>query len=67
MLVLRWIYDRLSLASVPSHYLITDASHVPPESLRFFKVDPNWTDALLDGAFSLANDIDRDDDKFGAQ
>ncbi|EXJ83693.1 hypothetical protein A1O1_07317 [Capronia coronata CBS 617.96] len=46
-----------------SHYLITDASHVPPESLRFFKVDPNWTDALIDGALSLANHIDRDDDK----
>jgi hypothetical protein len=63
MLLLRWIYDRLLLASVPAYYLITDACHVPPESLRFFKADPNWTDALLDGAFSLANHIDRDDDK----
>lgn len=62
MLVLRWIYDRLFLSSVPAHYLITDASHLLPETLRFFKIDPNWTDALVDGALSLANHIDHQDD-----
>lgn len=62
MQVLRWILDKLFLSSIPSHYLIADASHVPLESLRFFKIDPNWTDALLDGALSLANHIDQDDD-----
>jgi hypothetical protein len=61
MLVLRWIYDRLFLSSVPAHYLITDASHLLPETLRFFKIDPDWTDALVDGALSLANHIDRED------
>ena len=27
---------------------------LPPESIRFFAVDPNWTAALVDGALSLA-------------
>jgi hypothetical protein len=47
MMVLRWMYDRLFLASIPSHYLITDASHLPPESLRFFKIDKTWTGMLF--------------------
>ncbi|KAL4721843.1 hypothetical protein ACLX1H_011337 [Fusarium chlamydosporum] len=50
-----WILDKLHLAGIPAHYLITDPSHVPPESLRFFHIDENWTEALIDGALSLAN------------
>ncbi|EWG48705.1 hypothetical protein FVEG_08389 [Fusarium verticillioides 7600] len=50
-----WILDKLHLADVPAHYLIADPSHVPPETLRFFHVDENWTEALIDGALSLAN------------
>ncbi|KAF5712355.1 Tol [Fusarium mundagurra] len=50
-----WILDKLHLADVPAHYLINDPSHVPPETLRFFHVDENWTEALIDGALSLAN------------
>jgi hypothetical protein len=50
-----WILDKLHLADIPAHYLITDTSHVPPETLRFFHVDENWTEALIDGALSLAN------------
>ncbi|KAF4441407.1 Tol [Fusarium acutatum] len=50
-----WILDKLHLAGIPAHYLITDPSHVPPETLRFFHNDENWTEALIDGALSLAN------------
>jgi hypothetical protein len=47
----RWKY----LANIPAHYLIPDPSFLPDESLRFFHVDWNWTDAMIDGALSLAN------------
>lgn len=41
------------LKGVPLTYLISDVSELPKESIRFFYVDINWTDALLDGAFSI--------------
>ncbi|KAL4922828.1 hypothetical protein BDW62DRAFT_196836 [Aspergillus aurantiobrunneus] len=61
-IVLKWIVDRLYLSSIPAYYLITDSSHMPVEGIRFFKVDQQWMHALLDGALSLANHIDRTDD-----
>jgi hypothetical protein len=60
--VLSWVLDRYFLDGVPAHYLITDASHLPIESLRFFKVDQNWVAALLDGALSFGNHIDQEFD-----
>ena len=45
MIVLKWVLDKMYLYSIPAQYLITDPSHLPPESLRFFHVDRNWTDA----------------------
>lgn len=63
MIVLSWLVDRMFLAGVPAHCLITDPSHLGLESLRFFRIDPNWVDALIDGALSLGNhqgtDLDR--------
>lgn len=53
----QWVLDKLHLAGVPAHYLLPDPSHIPPETLRFFHIDANWTDALVDGALSLANHI----------
>ncbi|MFJ8390845.1 hypothetical protein ACIQ9Q_41460 [Streptomyces sp. NPDC094438] len=41
------------LAHVPYSYLLPHASLVPPESLRFFHVDPHWMEALLDGILSI--------------
>ncbi|PVH74475.1 hypothetical protein DL98DRAFT_604453 [Cadophora sp. DSE1049] len=38
-----------------AHYLISDPSFLPAETLRFFYIDKNWTEALMDGALSLAN------------
>ncbi|KAI5777103.1 hypothetical protein EDC01DRAFT_732755 [Geopyxis carbonaria] len=63
MVVLGWLLDRLYLAGIPAHYLITDPSHLPPERLRFFHIDQNWTDALLDGALSIANHLGNDQDR----
>lgn len=54
-MVYSWVLDKLHLSNVPAHYLIPDPSYLPLETLRFFYVDENWTDALVDGALSLAN------------
>ena len=48
------------LKDVPLTYLLTDASDLPEESIRFFHLDINWTDALLDGAFSIGRVCARD-------
>ena len=49
-----WLAGLQTLAGVPFAYLVPDARMLPPESIRFFAVDPNWTTALTDGALSLA-------------
>ncbi|KAF5676664.1 hypothetical protein FCIRC_6959 [Fusarium circinatum] len=63
MVVLSWTLDRMFLDRIPAHYLISDPSHLPPESLRFFHIDPNWVDAMIDGALSLANHMGQDLDR----
>ncbi|KAH7006889.1 hypothetical protein EDB80DRAFT_893391 [Ilyonectria destructans] len=63
MVVQSWIVDRMFLDRVPAHYLISDPSHLPPESLRFFYIDRDWVDAMVDGALSLANHMGQDLDR----
>ncbi len=41
------------LHSVPFSYLVADSSLLPPESIRFFYLDRNWTDALIQGVLSV--------------
>ncbi|KAK4153610.1 hypothetical protein C8A00DRAFT_15188 [Chaetomidium leptoderma] len=62
--VLKWVMDRYFLVNVPPHYLISDPSHLPGESVRFFNVDSAWVWAMVDGGLSLANHLDRSDDRF---
>ncbi|KAF8624910.1 hypothetical protein AX15_005645 [Amanita polypyramis BW_CC] len=50
-----FLLDRISLYSVPPHYFIPDPALLPKESLRFFAIDKNWTNVLIDGALSAAN------------
>ncbi|KAF1834717.1 hypothetical protein BDW02DRAFT_325202 [Decorospora gaudefroyi] len=57
-----WLAEKLSLGGIPPQYLIPEPSFVPPESLRFFHIDDFWLDCLLDGALSVANHLDTDDD-----
>lgn len=61
-IVLKWVLDHKFLFGIPAHYLIPDPSHLPVESLRFFQIDQNWVDALVDGALSLANHTDQAED-----
>ncbi|KHN98866.1 uncharacterized protein MAM_03328 [Metarhizium album ARSEF 1941] len=63
MIVLAFVLDRMFLSGVPAHYLISDPTHLPAESLRFFFIDPGWLDAMVDGALSLANHSGEDRDR----
>jgi hypothetical protein len=38
---------------VPFQYLVLDDRLLPAESIRFFYLDRNWTDALVAGALSV--------------
>ncbi|KAI1171804.1 hypothetical protein F4777DRAFT_564071 [Nemania sp. FL0916] len=63
MIVLSWLLDRMFLSGVPAHCLIPDPTYLEPETLRFFRIDTNWVDALLDGALSLGNHYGDDEDR----
>lgn len=65
-IVMSWVLDRMYLGNLPSHYFIPDPSHLPRESLRFFHIDPNWVEALIDGGLAVANQVEKDDDKIRA-
>lgn len=49
------------LEGVPFSYLVADADLTPPETIRFFYLDRNATDALVEGALSVGtvNSSDR--------
>ncbi|KAH0566346.1 hypothetical protein GP486_000252 [Trichoglossum hirsutum] len=59
----QWISEKLYLSDIPAHVLIPDPSFLPEESIRFFHIDDAWLDCLIDGALSVANHLERDDDK----
>ena len=52
--LVEWIARLVLLYPVPFHYLVPHQTLLPSESLRFFHLDDNWVDALVDGAFSIA-------------
>ena len=52
--LVEWVARLVMLYPVPFHYLVPHPALLPPESLRFFDLDDNWVDALVDGALSIA-------------
>jgi hypothetical protein len=52
--LVEWIANLILLYPVPFHYLVPHQLLLPPESLRFFHLDDNWVNAMVDGAFSIA-------------
>jgi hypothetical protein len=48
-----WLGRLRLLYGVPFSYLVPDARLLPAESIRFFYLDRNWTDRLVDGALSI--------------
>lgn len=52
--LVQWIGRLVLLYPVPFHYLVPHAALLPQESLRFFHLDDNWVNAMVDGALSIA-------------
>jgi hypothetical protein len=61
--VKNWFNDLGRLKGVPFNYLVPDERMLPPESIRFFRVDPLWMECLLDGAFSIGRVITHDHER----
>lgn len=55
-----WLAELCLLYGVPFANLAPDARMLPPESLRFFYVDPNYVEALVSGALSIGLQSSRD-------
>lgn len=55
-----WLARLFLLQGVPFDYLVPDERMLPSESIRFFLVDPNWLDALQDGASSIGRRLKQD-------
>ncbi|MDQ3981855.1 MAG: hypothetical protein M3271_04145 [Actinomycetota bacterium] len=58
--VAEWLGRLLLLKPLPFAYLAPSDRLLPVESLRFFYLDRNWLNALLDGAVSLGMESSRD-------
>jgi len=50
---MRWLTRLRLLESVPFQYLVPAEEMLPTETIRFFHIDRNWVDALIDGAMSV--------------
>jgi hypothetical protein len=48
-----WLARARLLEGVPFQHIVADAELLPPESIRFFHLDREWTDALVQGALSV--------------
>ncbi|MBU3066999.1 hypothetical protein KO481_36450 [Nocardia sp. NEAU-G5] len=49
----QWLELLGLLRGIPFSYLVPDPRILPPESLRLFRIDAAWIDALVDGAASV--------------
>jgi hypothetical protein len=58
--IVLWLARLVLLNGVPFEHLVPDARMLPPESIRFFYLDQNWLDCLVDGALSLGVHSSRD-------
>jgi hypothetical protein len=56
----RWLARLCLLYGVPFNHLVADERMLPMESIRFFYVDQNWLDSLVDGALSVGTYSTRD-------
>lgn len=60
-----WFDELRALAHVPFHYLVPDDRMLPPDSIRFFRVDEMWVSALLHGAAAIGGRPTVDDEQYG--
>ena len=59
-LIVEWLAQTALLHGVPFSNLVPDERMLPAESIRFFYLDPNWIDAVIDGALSAGIQSSRD-------
>jgi hypothetical protein len=55
-----WLALKQLLYDVPFNYFVPDNRILPVDSIRFFYIDQNWLDAMLDGMLSIAIQSSRD-------
>lgn len=55
-----WLSQRYLLVGTPFEALVPRADLLPPESIRFFWVDPNWIEVSIQGALSIGIGTSRD-------
>ncbi|MEL6606917.1 MAG: hypothetical protein AAFP88_01540, partial [Bacteroidota bacterium] len=55
-----WLARKQLLYGVPFDHLVPDQLALPQESLRFFYLDQNWLDCLVDGALSIGVQSSKD-------
>jgi hypothetical protein len=55
-----WLTRLRLLYGVPFNYLVPDSRLLPTESVRFFYIDRNFTDRLVDGALSVGKTTTRE-------
>lgn len=55
-----WLARLRLLYGVPFNYLVPDSRLLPLESARFFYIDRNFTDRLVDGALSVGKSTTRE-------
>lgn len=51
--VVRRLAKMRLMKGIPFQYLVPTDAALPVESIRFFHIDQNWLDALIDGALSV--------------
>ncbi len=51
--VIDWLCQACLLYGVPFEYVIADPRLLPRESIRYFYIDLNWLNSLIDGAVSI--------------
>lgn len=63
--VVGWLARLRLLEGVPFNYLVPHDELLPAESIRFFYLDRNWTDAAVQGALSVGGITSRDRELLG--
>ena len=58
--IAKWLAQRQLLCDVPFNHLVPDQLELPVESLRFFYMDQNWLDSLVDGALGIGVQSSKD-------
>jgi len=59
--VCQWLARLVLLYRVPFTYLVADERMLPPDSMRFFYLDPGWLKSLLEGACSVGRSVTHDE------